>query len=68
MSVLEPKAIARRVEAERLIDLARGLLVNPAEEIAAIYLDHALDALRAIPAQAPRMDARSGSASRPGSE
>ncbi|QBE92463.1 hypothetical protein DRN02_010845 [Sphingomonas paucimobilis] len=50
MSAVDAK-IATRVEAERLIDLARGLLNEPAEEIAAIYLDHALDALRAIPAE-----------------
>ena len=43
---------ARRAEAERLIDLAKGMLTEPAEEMAAIYLDHALDALQAIPAEA----------------
>jgi len=42
-------AADRRVEAERLIDLAKALLTGPDEEIAAIYLDHAVDALRAIP-------------------
>ena len=66
MSMLELKRHVRRAEAERLIDLAMGMLVDPAEEIAAIYLDHALDSLRAIPAGAERENVEmTGSASRP---
>ena len=42
---------ARRAEVERLIDRAKSMLTEPAEEIAAIYLDHALDALQAIPTE-----------------
>ena len=38
----------RRLEAVRLIEIARAKLISADEEIAAIYLDHALDALRAI--------------------
>lgn len=47
-----PSAAGRRGEAERLIDLAKGMLVGPDEEMAVIYLDHALDSLRAIPTDA----------------
>lgn len=43
---------ARRIEAERLIGLAKAMLSEPEEEIASIYLDHAMDALQAIPAEA----------------
>ena len=43
-----PPAASRRMEAERLINLARALLTEPEEEIAAIYLDHAVDTLRAL--------------------
>ncbi|GGO99758.1 hypothetical protein [Stakelama pacifica] len=42
------QSVGRRIEAERLIDLAKALLTEPEEEIAAIYLDHAVDALRMI--------------------
>jgi hypothetical protein len=45
-------AAGRRVEAERLIDLAKGMLTGPDEEMAVIYLDHALDSLCAIPTDA----------------
>ncbi|PZU10748.1 MAG: hypothetical protein DI605_03640 [Sphingomonas sp.] len=41
-------AIDRRVEAERLIGLAKAMLIAPEEEIAVIYLDHAIDTLQAI--------------------
>lgn len=51
MPQLDLSAVARRAEAERLIELAKGMLVNPDEEIATIYLDHAVDALRSIPAK-----------------
>ena len=44
----DPTIVARRLEAERLIALARTMLNNPDEEIAAIFLDHAIDALQAI--------------------
>ena len=37
-----------RSEAERLIDLARGLLDRPEEEMVVNYLDHAIEALRMI--------------------
>ncbi len=57
MSVLESKKHVCRAEAERLIDLAMGMLGDPAEEIAVIYLDHALDSLRAIPADSERENA-----------
>jgi len=39
----------RRTEAERLIALARSLLTEEAEQIAANYLDHAALALGALP-------------------
>ncbi|MGY4395306.1 hypothetical protein ACVWZA_000467 [Sphingomonas sp. UYAg733] len=38
----------RRSEAERLIELARGLLDRPEEEMVANYLDHAIEALHMI--------------------
>lgn len=38
----------RRHEAERLIDLARGLLTASAEEIVVNYLDHAIEALHVV--------------------
>lgn len=44
----ETRTSTRRIEAERLIDLARGMLTEPSEEIAAIHLDHAIYALQAI--------------------
>ena len=48
MPVLDSKTLARHTEAERLIDLAKGMLNNPAEEIVTIYLDHAIDSLHAL--------------------
>lgn len=39
---------ARRREAEQLIRMARAKLTGDSEEMAAIYLDHALAALREI--------------------
>jgi hypothetical protein len=38
----------RRSEAERLIELARGLLDRPEEEMVVNYLDHAIEALHMI--------------------
>jgi hypothetical protein len=38
----------RRCEAERLIDLARGLLNDPDEEMVVNYLDHAIEALHIV--------------------
>jgi hypothetical protein len=38
----------RRREAERLIDLARGLLTARDEEIVVNYLDHAIEALQIV--------------------
>ena len=38
----------RRSEAERLIELARGLLDRPDEEMVVNYLDHAIEALNMI--------------------
>ena len=43
----------RRREAERLIELARGLLDRPDEEMAVNYLDHAIETLNMIGADAP---------------
>jgi hypothetical protein len=44
-----PRTIAeRRSEAERLLELARGLLDRPDEEMVVNYLDHAIEALRII--------------------
>ncbi|UAK23807.1 hypothetical protein [Sphingomonas nostoxanthinifaciens] len=53
--MLETRAIAdhRRIEAERLIEIARQLLNQPEEEIVAIYLDHAVEALRIVAEQYP---------------
>jgi len=46
---IPPMTIAeRRSEAERLIELARGLLDRPDEEIVVNYLDHAIEALHMI--------------------
>lgn len=50
--------LTRRIEAERLIALAKGMLNAPEEEIATIYLDHAMDALQAIPAGAEQEPGR----------
>lgn len=38
----------RRAEAERLIELARGMLNDNDEEMVVIYLDHAIEALHII--------------------
>jgi hypothetical protein len=38
----------RRIEAERLIMLARRLLDGPDEEMAALFLDQAVETLRAL--------------------
>lgn len=35
----------RRLQAERLINLAKAMLEQPEEEMVAIYLDHAIEAL-----------------------
>ena len=48
MSKPEPAILARHAEAERLIDLARGLLTSPSEEIVVNYLEHAVDALHIV--------------------
>jgi len=50
MAANYPTLVARRMEAQSLIALARAMLTNPAEEIAAIFLDHAIDALQSIEA------------------
>lgn len=46
-SPLDPRN--RRVEAERLIGLARAMLLEPSEQIVVDYLDHAAAALRDLP-------------------
>lgn len=38
----------RRGEAERLISLARGLLIAPNEEVVVNFLDHAIEALQIV--------------------
>ncbi len=38
----------RHSEAERLIEVARGLLNRPEEEMVVNYLDHAIEALHMI--------------------
>jgi len=43
----------RRAEAERLIDLARGMLDRPDEEMVVNYLDHAIEALRMLADEPP---------------
>jgi hypothetical protein len=43
----------RRSEAERLIELARGLLDRPDEEMVVNYLDHAIEALNMIEPDSP---------------
>jgi len=43
----------RRSEAERLIELARGLLDRPDEEMVVNYLDHAIEALNMIESDSP---------------
>jgi hypothetical protein len=42
----------RRDEAERLIELARGLLSRPEEEMVVNYLDHAIETLHIVAEQA----------------
>lgn len=44
----DDNSAARHGEVERLIDLARGMLDRPEEEIVVNYLDHAVEALRII--------------------
>jgi len=44
----------RRAEAERLIDLARGMLDRPDEEMVVNYLDHAIEALRMLADEPPQ--------------
>ena len=51
MTKFKSSAPTRRTEAERLIDLAKAMLSDATEQMAVIYLDHALDALHAIPAE-----------------
>ena len=48
MSELPSLPAERRAEAERLIELARGLLNHPDEEMVVNYLDHAMETLRMI--------------------
>ena len=50
MATNDPTLVVRRMEAQSLIALARAMLTNPAEEIAVIFLDHAIDALQSIEA------------------
>jgi len=51
---IPPLTVAeRRSEAERLIDLARGLLDRPDEEMVVNYLDHAIEALNMIEPDSP---------------
>ena len=40
---------SRRVEAERLIGLARALLIESSEQLVVDYLDHAAAVLRDLP-------------------
>lgn len=48
MPLNETASLQRRAEIERLIDLARGLLTSPREEIVINYLNHAVDALHIV--------------------
>lgn len=51
---IPPLTIAeRRSEAERLIELARGLLDRPDEEMVVNYLDHAIESLNMIEPDSP---------------
>ena len=51
---IPPLTIAERhSEAERLIELARGLLNRPDEEMVVNYLDHAIEALNMIAPYSP---------------
>lgn len=43
----------RRDEAARLIEIARGLLDRPEEEMVVNYLDHAIEALHMIAPEPP---------------
>lgn len=43
----------RRSEAERLIEIARGLLDRPDEAMVVNYLDHAVEALHMIATDSP---------------
>jgi hypothetical protein len=44
----------RRSEAERLVEIARGLLDSPGEEMVALYLDQALETLHMVAEGKPR--------------
>ena len=48
MSEPPPMGAERRAEAERLIELARGLLNRPDEEMVVNYLNHAIETLHMI--------------------
>jgi len=54
-SMTQPTAsdVQNRAEARRLIEIARAKLVGKSEEMAALYLDHALSELREIERRAP---------------
>lgn len=53
MSNLPAVTERRHTEAERLIEIARGLLDRPEEEIVVNYLDHAVEALHMIATDSP---------------
>ncbi|MBN8816350.1 MAG: hypothetical protein J0J06_12995 [Sphingomonas sp.] len=53
MSKLPPTIVDRRREAESLIEIARGLLDRPEEEMVVNYLDHAIEALNMIEPDSP---------------
>ncbi|MGH6616015.1 hypothetical protein [Sphingomonas sp.] len=48
MPTLPSVSDQRHSEAERLIEVARGLLDRPEEEMVVNYLDHAIEALHMI--------------------
>jgi hypothetical protein len=48
MSEPPETTIKRRAEAERLIELARGMLSHNEEEMVVIYLDQAIETLRML--------------------
>jgi hypothetical protein len=48
MSEPPETTIKRRAEAERLIELARGMLDGNEEEMVAIYLDQAIETLHML--------------------
>ena len=48
MSGPPPLAAERRAEAERLIELARGMLDRSDEKMVVIYLNHAIETLHMI--------------------